>query len=71
MGLRMKPLRDNVELGRLIERAVAAYRAMSPAQKREMHEAQRRSWVIGELMLEHPEMTLGEAEEIYDRVDQS
>ena len=68
MALPMKPIADNVELGRLIERAVAAYKAMTPTEKREMHEAQRRSWVIGELMLEHPEMTRDEAEKIYDRV---
>jgi hypothetical protein len=68
MAFPMKPIADNVELGRLIERAVAAYKAMTPAEKREMHEAQRRSWVIGELMLEHPEMTRDEAENIYDRV---
>ncbi len=29
--------------------------------------AQRKSWVIGELMLSHPEMTRDEAEAIYRR----
>jgi hypothetical protein len=58
----------NPDLGALIKRAVAAYKAMSPEEKRVMHEAQRRSWVIGELMLEHLDMTREQAEAIYDRV---
>jgi hypothetical protein len=37
---------------------------MSPEER----EAQRRSWVIGEMMLEHPEMSREYAEMIYDRV---
>ena len=65
--MRCKPIPDNVELGRLIERSVAAYKAMTPTKKREMHEAQRRSWVIGEMMLEHPEMTREEAERLYEQ----
>ncbi len=30
--------------------------------------AQQKSWVIGEMMLENPEMTRDEAEAIYNRV---
>lgn len=32
------------------------------------YEAQRRSWVVGDMMLEHPEMTRVEVERIYDEV---
>lgn len=34
----------------------------------EQHAAQRKSWVVGEMMLKHPEMTREEAERIYDEV---
>jgi hypothetical protein len=37
-----------------------------PPMTREQIEAQRKSWVIGEMMLEHPEMTREEAERIYN-----
>ncbi len=64
--LRMKPLPDNPELAELLAKSRAAYNAMTPEQKKEMHSAQRMSWVIGEMMLEHPEMTREEAIAIYD-----
>ncbi|RTL52884.1 MAG: hypothetical protein EKK40_06965 [Bradyrhizobiaceae bacterium] len=70
MALPFKPLPQNPELDSLIERSVAACRAMSPEQKRAMHEAQRRSWVIGNMMLDHPEMTREYVENLYDRVSQ-
>lgn len=59
----MKP-----ELAAAIERARVAYNAMTPEQKHEMHQAQRRSWVIGNLMLDYPEMSREYAEAIFDRV---
>jgi hypothetical protein len=34
----------------------------------EQHAAQRRSWVVRELMLQHPEMTRDEAEAIYEDI---
>lgn len=37
---------------------------MSPGERA----AQRKSWVIGEMMLERPEMSREEAEAIYERV---
>lgn len=37
---------------------------MTPAERA----AQRKSWIVGELMLEHPEMVREEAERIYARV---
>jgi hypothetical protein len=52
---------------RLIE-AQKRFDAMSLEDKQKMRAAQRKSWVIGETMLSHPEMTRGEAEEIYEKV---
>lgn len=42
--------------------------AMTPEQRKEMRDAQRKSWVIGEMMIEHQDMTRDEAEEIYEKV---
>lgn len=53
------------ELTELVRRANEAFERLSPEQKREHREAQRKSWVIGELMLAHPEMTREYAERIY------
>lgn len=64
----LKAMTGNPELNAAIERAVAAYNSMTPQQKREMHEAQRRSWVIGNMMLDHPDMSREYVENIYDRV---
>lgn len=49
------------ELSDLLERARG--HTMTPT---ELH-AQRRSWVIGELLLGHPDMTREEAEALADR----
>jgi hypothetical protein len=35
---------------------------------REEREAQRRSWVIGEMLIENPDMSEAEAQRIYDEV---
>lgn len=50
------------ELDALLERA--RHYKMLPEEKA----AQRRSWVVGEMMLEHPEMTRDEANDIYNYV---
>ncbi|MGB3042425.1 MAG: hypothetical protein WBB98_04495 [Xanthobacteraceae bacterium] len=63
-----RPMTSNPDLDALIERAVAAYNKMTPQQKREMHEAQRRSWVIDNMLLSNPHLTREYVEEIYDRV---
>lgn len=68
MSLPCAPLPDRPELAELLRAAAAAYEAMTPARKREMHLAQRKSWVVGEMMLEHPEMTREHAAGIYDSV---
>lgn len=60
--------KDRPELTALLARAKEAYAAMTPEQKREQMDAQRKSWVIGNMMLDHPEMTREEVEHIYSEV---
>lgn len=45
------------ELDALIRESVAAYNAMTPEAKREMHRQQRISWVYGNLALSNPSIT--------------
>lgn len=70
MALPMKPCPPHPKLDELIKRAAAVLDAMTPEQRREHWAAQRRSWVIGELMLQHEEMTREEAEAIVRRAEQ-
>jgi len=56
-------LTPNPELAALLERA-----RNLPPMTEEQIAIQRKSWVIGEMMLEHPEMSREEAERIYDEV---
>jgi hypothetical protein len=63
-----KPAPERPELEALIAQAKITLDAMTPEQKREMYRAQRKSWVVGEMMLEHPEMSREEAVAIYDQV---
>lgn len=53
-----------------LRESVEAVKAMPPEQRRALWKAQQRSWVIGEFMLAHPEISRAEAEEIYNRADQ-
>lgn len=46
------------------------YAAMTPEQRRAAYLQLRRSWVVAEMMLDHPEMTRDEANAIYDRVEE-
>lgn len=64
----LHPAKENHKLDALLRRAVAAFDALSPEEKREHMRAQRKSWVIGEMLLENPEMTREEAARIYDEV---
>ena len=57
------------ELNRLLGRARARVAAMTPGELAKMHEAQRRSYVRGELMMERPEMTAEEADFLIDHAD--
>jgi hypothetical protein len=56
------------ELNRLLDRARAIVDAMTSGERAAMNEAQRRSWVRGELMMEHPAMTAAEANALLDVV---
>jgi len=60
--MKSKPCAPHPELDALL--AKAKDHVMTPDEIR----AQRKSWVIGEMMLEHPEMTREEAERIYDTI---
>lgn len=55
----------SVELQRLIE--LAKSHVMTPAERRE----QRRSWVRGNMMLDHPEMTAERVNRILDEIEGS
>ncbi len=55
-----------MNLEQLVAEAMARFNALPPEQQREHRRAQKKSWVIGEMMLEHPEMTRQHAEEIYE-----
>jgi hypothetical protein len=57
------------KLTKLVRDAVERFNALSPEEKRKHREAQRRSFVIGNLMLDHPEWTREYAERLYDGVD--
>lgn len=56
------------ELDRLVKEACARFDALTPEQKREHRRAQRKSWVIGNMLLDHPETTREYAEKIWDEV---
>ncbi len=56
----------NIE--QMVKDAVARFTALSPAQQREHRYAQKKSWVVGEMMLEHPEMSREDAEALFNEV---
>jgi Lon protease-like protein len=56
---------EKARLSELIRAGAAYAAAMSPAERKTMYEAQRQSWVVAELMMQHPEMTKEEAEILY------
>jgi hypothetical protein len=64
--MQFPPSTPRPELDHLMALAVRKYHAMSPEERAEMHRAQRRSWLRGEIGLEHPELT---DEEIERRID--
>ena len=49
-----------------IKDAAAAFEKLPPKRQAELRERQRRSWVVGELMLENPDMTEQYANQLYD-----
>lgn len=52
-----------------IQAALARYNALPPEDQRKMRAAQRKSWVVGEFMLSHPEVTRAYAEKIFDNIE--
>lgn len=58
------PFKPHPELDALLAKAKTL-----PPMTKEQREAQRKSWVIGEMMLSHPEMSRKDAEFIYDNLD--
>lgn len=63
------PCPERPGLQALIEKAKKFWDSLSDEQKREHLRAQRRSWVIGEMLLEHPEMTRENVEWVVDQVE--
>lgn len=62
----MKNLRP--ELQALIAKAQASFDAMTPEEQAAHRRAQRKSYVIGEMMFDRPDMTREEAERIYSNM---
>lgn len=58
-----------MELEKLIKEAQAKFDALTPEQQREHRRAQRKSWVVGETMLSHPDMSREDAEKLYDSLN--
>lgn len=63
-----KPCKDRPELAELLARAKESFNALTPEQKREHRRAQAKSWVIGNMMLDHPDLSRDEAERIYNEM---
>lgn len=55
------------DLEAAVKKAVAAFHKLSHAEQAAVREAQRKSWVVSELLLQHPEMSYEEASAIYDQ----
>ena len=65
-----KPIKTRPDLLAALARAKEAVASMTPEELSLMRAKQRESWVVGEMMLEHREMTRDEAAAIYARVCQ-
>ena len=57
-----------MKLNDLVRMACEAYDKLTPEQQAAHREAQRKSWVVGEMMIEHPELTKAEVEQIYEEI---
>lgn len=66
----LHPSKDRPDLDEMVKCSIAWFNALSPEQQAEHRRAQRKSWVKGEMLLEHPEMTEAEFEEIWAKVAQ-
>jgi hypothetical protein len=56
-----------VSLEQKLKNAAVAFEALMPDVRASMLKKQLRSWSIGELMLEHPEMSREQAEQLVDK----
>ena len=63
-----KPCPERPGLMEMARRAAEEFKSWSPDKQRQALRIQRKSWVVGEMMLEHPDMTRERAEAIYDEV---
>lgn len=61
-------MKQRPDIESLLAKAQNAWEAMTHEMKQEMRDAQRKSWVIGEFMIQHPSATRQHAEEIYEKV---
>lgn len=59
----VKPLTTDPELLKLLKKA------KSHVMTKEEKDAQRKSWVIGNFMLDHPDVTREYAESIYNKIN--
>lgn len=59
----------SAELERLVREACARFAALTPEQQQALRAAQRRSFVIGNMLLDRPDMTREQVEAIYDGLD--
>ena len=50
-----------------LEALISAARALDPMTPEQV-EAQRRSWVVGDVLMRHPQLSREEALELYERV---
>ena len=62
------PMAAHPELEELARAAIARFNAMTPEEQRAHRAEQRRSWVRGELMLEHPDMPADQANALIDKI---
>lgn len=62
----LNPRQQRSDLDALVKESAAAFDRLTPDQQRGNRAAQRRSWVRGELMFEHPDMTADQANALID-----
>ena len=58
--------RVRTDLTELLQRAIKAFNQLTPSEQRAHRDAQRRSWVRGELMMRHPRLKAHEADHLID-----
>lgn len=69
MTIRMKPIPPRPDLTERLRKSIAEFESLPPEKQAELRRVQRKSWVVGELMLSHPDWTREQAEALYDEVE--